>query len=77
MPISANLALGPTPDTCSKCGEPIEPAQRTTSRFAQKFFKRPLILHSIPVAVLPSKVTRVTNALLRIVRLGRFFASFK
>jgi hypothetical protein len=63
----------PTPDSCSRCGEPIAPAERITSRVAETRSMPDWRENSTPAARLPSNVPRCTNALVTICKSGRFF----
>src|SRR6266851_1072442 len=71
MPSPRSRSAGPTPDSCSNCGDCSAPADNTTSRSAAAPNTLPLLIHSTPVAARPLSTTLLTCASVMTVRFGR------
>src|SRR6266849_3917701 len=71
MPSPRSRFAGPTPDSCSNCGDCSAPADNTTSRSAAALNTLPLLIHSTPVAARPPSTTLLTCAAVMTVRFGR------
>ena len=72
MPRAASSVASPTPDSWRSCGELIAPPARTTSLPADELGPTASQRDLDADRPRPSKTTRVTNALVRTSRFGRF-----
>ncbi len=71
MPCAASCSAGPMPDSISRCGDPIAPADSTTPKRARSSVSAPPRRTSTPVARPSCTTTRSAIASLTTVRFGR------